>query len=162
MMNKQFEKLKVLLEGKRILRIDPPGNATECICCFHMEDGSAFRLHATDLGYWMTEAKGFNGYQSLESLMIDYGYHMYDLMPSYHYDPPAPKISLLENNLEIESPDGKSFQIGLDKLSDRERLIMSTPKGMEHFGKASAMGEFWETMFSENYDCPPELCRKKP
>ena len=47
-------KLKKLLEGKKVLKVDPP-DTDEAICKITMSDGVTFRLSATELGSWVEE-----------------------------------------------------------------------------------------------------------
>ena len=154
-----LKELKTRLEGKTILRIDPP-NAGEAICKFVLTDGSAFRLHATDLGYWVEEAEGPNGYNSLNGLIIDYGHHMYNLLPKYDFDPPHAKITISSDDvIDFIAPDGKQFVICVKNLSDKEIAIISHPKGKKLLAEAAALGNYWRTAFRphHNDECPEEL-----
>lgn len=73
-MNNSITELKNLLEGKTVLKIEEP-HRDEAICNFILSDGTAFRLHATDLGFW---TEGINGYQCLNDVMMDYAHEVKD------------------------------------------------------------------------------------
>lgn len=59
-MDNYLDKIRDRFEGKRVVRVEPPG-ISECIAKFVMDDGSSFYLCATDLGYWVQDAPGSDG-----------------------------------------------------------------------------------------------------
>lgn len=168
MNNKEsFEKLKHLLEGKTISKIEPP-EASEAICKFVMEDGSAFRLHATELGFWTEETIGIDNrfYKNLDQLIIDYDHYTYVLKPSYNYNLPAAKIVIthdvfssedVEEIINFIAPDNKSFSIKSKNLSKEELKIVRDPEGIKILSDAANMGVCWRMFFGKNYDCPEHL-----
>jgi hypothetical protein len=58
-LNEMLQELRSRLVGKTILAIDPP-RICEGICKITLTDGSAFKLCATDLGYWVEEVRKRN------------------------------------------------------------------------------------------------------
>lgn len=151
-----FDKLKLALEGKTILAVEP-GNAPESICCFKLSDGKSWRLFATDLGYWIEETAGFEGYTKLDNLIRDYYYHVYWLAPKYEYDLPNAQVEIFEEQINITAPEGKIFTIDKSKCSDNEMKILNHPVGLEIFKKAIGIGDMWALDFRNNDDCPEEL-----
>src|SRR5271165_7683514 len=106
--DKPLKQLQSLLEGKTIQSIEPP-NASEAICRFVLTDGTSFRLHATELGFWIEGKAGVKGYEDLDALMEDYGHHTYNLFPKYNFDLPDATVNLKDTTLEVIAPDGKVF-----------------------------------------------------
>ena len=157
-MKDPLAQLRSLMVGKKVMVVDPPG-AGEAICKFVLDDGKAFRLHATELGFWIEETAGVNGYGSLNALITDYGHHMYNLLPQYDFDPPSATITVEAGLVEVKAPDGKSFIGDCVKFSDYEQLILGSPKGREILAKHMALGDYWMSAFrsTDNPDCPPEL-----
>ena len=146
MSDKTLDKLRKLLEGKTIAKIEPP-NASEAICRFVLTDGTAFRLHATDLGYWMEETEGPNGYQSLHGLLTDYGHHSNSLLSQYNFDPPDAVIVREDKEVKFSAADGKIFSISWDKLLPLEQKIINNPVGIKLLAEAAAMGDAWKIIF---------------
>lgn len=146
--SKDFQQLKTLLEGKTILKIEEP-HVAEAICKFVMADGTAFRLHATDLGYWIEETvSGAQGYQSLDALINDYYHHTYgtawnssgDVSPDFNNDG---KI------LTFSAPDGKHFDIAISRLTETETNIINNNKALYHLLDAFCLGGgIWMSQFS--------------
>ena len=61
---KEFERLKRLLEGKTVIKVEPIIEETACsgICKLTLSDGTKFEIGATDLGFWVdTECEKENG-----------------------------------------------------------------------------------------------------
>lgn len=147
-MNNQLSKLRSLLEGKTILKIEEPG-ASEAIAKFIMMDGSAFRLHATELGFWMEETISSNAgfYPSLTGLAIDYGHYMYNLMPHYNFNPP-PANSIIEDDAVIFlSPDDKRWRIKLSSLSETEKNIIKHIDACFELCNSLLLGDMWMIPF---------------
>lgn len=150
---KEIDKLKNLLEGKTILRIEEP-NAPEAICKFVLADGVAFRLHATELGFWIEETTDGN-YFSLDVLVKDISHHMfYDL----GFDSQL-SISKIDDKVFFACKDkDKDFVILESKLSEVEKRILNSDIGIEMLEEAIPTGDFWKMNFSaKNKDCPPEF-----
>lgn len=147
----EFEKLKYLLEGKTILRIDEP-NAPEAICKFVLNDDTSFRLHATELGFWIEESAEGN-YPSLDILIKDISHHMFfDLGWNSQIT-----IAKMHDKF-IFSDKNKDFVIMENRLSDVEKKILNSDIGIDLLKEAIPTGDFWKMMFcSKNEDCPPEF-----
>jgi hypothetical protein len=144
--DKDLEKLRAYFVGKTIASVDPP-DADEAIAKFTMTDGSVFRLHATELGYWIEDAAGKNGYSSLNGLMTDYGHHIQNLMSKYNYDPPDAKIKVADNRLIVIAPDGKEFVGCLGKFSLQDTELVLQKKNWQKLGQAANIGDMWRMMF---------------
>lgn len=147
----EFDKLKSLLENKKIIKVEDP-KVSECICKFTMEDGSSFRLHATDLGFWIEETVSNNNeYQSLNSLMNDIN----KLSDSYNQE----KAEIIKfNNKFIFSLLNKDYIIDEKNLSEKEKFILNSDIGKNILIDAIETGPFWKSRFSSyNDDCPEEF-----
>jgi len=157
--NKEFKELQSLLEGKTIAAIEPP-NASEAICKFVLTDGTAFRLHATDLGFWIEKTAGIKGYPSLDAMMTDY-YHHVSHTPDYGSDLDA-IVNLNEDTLEVVSPDGKVFTADITKFKEYDRRIAMHPEGRKILSYAAIMGDMYLMYFLEknNPTCPKELIKE--
>ena len=169
--DKSFNELKLRLEGKTIVSIDPP-NAGDGICKFILSDGACFRLHATDIGFWIEETHCSNGrYRSFSAIFIDYSHYVYDLESQYYlrshannspilgdYNVPSPKVYLTKNLLKIKAVDGKIFELERKYLNDYESMICNHPKALNLLKQAACFGYSWTFVFSKNNEkCPPEL-----
>jgi hypothetical protein len=161
-----LKQLQTLLEGKTISKIEEPG-AAEAICKFVLSDGSAFRLHATELGFWIEETEGADGYYpSLHALAIDYGHHMHNHMPYYNYNPPDAEIEIKDDILSrghkiiaAISPKNKIFLIRSCDLSDTENNILNNNKAIRVLKNSLCMGEMWRSQFlSSQAEDLPENC----
>lgn len=149
-MTNPLEELRFRLEGKTILKIEEP-NAAESICKFILSDGSAFRLHATDLGFWMENTVGTQGYQSLNDLIIDYEHSVYYLTSTYPFGPPPAKLSIDGDKLVFTSPNGKLFEIERSKLTDIENNIINNPEVLPVLLDSFISGYYWKTFFTPRY-----------
>jgi hypothetical protein len=165
MSHKVLEQLRSLLEGKTIVKVEAP-NAAEAIAKFTMADGSAFRLHATDLGYWIEETIGSKtaGYPSLNALAIDYGHYMHDLTPQYNFNPPPAEMIMEKEWIVFFTPDEKEFRIKLQCLSEVERNIVNHSFACAELCGYLAFGDMWSMPFlPNNADSKvPENCLIKP
>lgn len=152
-----LKQLQTLLEGKTISKIEEP-NASEAIAKFVMADGSAFRLHATDLGFWIEETRGANGYNSLDTLIRDYYHHAYRLGS---FAAEVYRLNSIDDVLVFRSSDNTLFSIDISKLSKKELIIVSDKRGLEILGEAVGMGDMWKTFFQKNrdFDDVPEHLR---
>jgi hypothetical protein len=179
--NQNFKKLQELLEGKTILKIEDP-NSGDAICKFVLSDGTAFRLHATELGFWTEEAPNNNGtYNSLTALLEDYSNYVYKIRGNYNskiwekyekidldpkddewYKLSEPVIKIELDKYKFIYSDGKEFVGELNGLTDYEKLIFNNPKGLKLLATAAEMGNTWVLLFlKSNEDCPEELWFKK-
>jgi hypothetical protein len=177
-----LEKLRLLLEGKTILKVEKP-NAPEAICKFVLSDGTAFRLHATDLGFWIEGSVHDDGvYNNLTDLLVDYSNHTrfieheknreiedhfnYDVPEGAYYESPPANIFI---NIDADqnyqclfiAPDGKEFRGNIYSFSEYEKklFLFSKGKGKEILSEAAILGNAWTLLFSKNNeDCPAELC----
>ena len=109
-----LDRLKELLVGKTIARVDDPG-AREAICKVTCTDGSAFRLHATDLGFWteLTVAEG-QGYTDLAVMVVDVEHYVYRL----HHKVNPITVSIIDKSLTIKAPDGKCFKADIGHFDE--------------------------------------------
>lgn len=119
-MNKSFLELKSLLEGQCIKEILPP-DADEAICKFVLFNGKSFRLHATDLGFWIEGTANSNGfYSSLIDLVHDYHNHERSYDDEYDWNPPDPIIHINTDTLSFTSAKEKEFKIHISSLTVKE------------------------------------------
>src|SRR5271165_621276 len=158
--NNAFKELQSLLEGKTISAIEPP-NASEAIAKFVLTDGTAFRLHATDLGFWIEKTAGTKGYPSLDAMMTDY-YHHVSSLREYNGDFPDALVNLNGNILEVVSPDGKTFTADITKFKEYDRRIATHPEGRKILAYGAIMGDMYLMYFLEknNPTCPKELIKE--
>lgn len=159
--SKQLKQLQSLLEGKTIAAIEKP-NAAEAIAKFVLTDGTAFRLHATELGFWIETTAGVEGYNSLDDIMTDYGHYTYDLIPKYKFDLPDAIVNMNGFILEVIAPDGKVFTADTTKFNAYDQSIVNHPEGRKILAMYAAMGDMYATGFTTyiNPTCPKELIRK--
>ena len=161
-MSEEFEELKKRMEGKTVVSVEPP-NAREAICKFVLSDGSAFRLHATELGFWMedTVAKTGQKYTNLSALCTDCGeeHSEYCFRMNNYNSTPEVKI---KNNILIVTFDTvngkKTLQGDITKFSDWEKKVCLHKKGLKLLSEAMVLGDLWTMVFSKHDDrCPKEL-----
>jgi hypothetical protein len=161
--NNAFKELQSLLEGKTIAAIEPP-NAAEAIAKFVLTDGTAFRLHATDLGFWIEKTAGIKGYPSLDAMMTDYYHHIdtENLPSKYAWDLPDAIVNLNGNILEVMAPDGKLFTADITKFKEYDRRIANHPEGRKILAYGACMGDMYLMYFVEknNPECPKEILFK--
>ena len=177
-MQSQLEKLQLLLEGKTVLKVEDP-NASEAICKITLSDGTSFRLHATDLGFWIEQTSNVDGkYNSLTSLLIDYSHNVssfeykeliklrqeYDnnIPANKYYQVPNAIITMNNSYCKFVAPDGREFLIDKSKLSDYEISILKNKKGLKMLSEAAYLGDAWVLLFNKsNKKCPAELRYKQ-
>jgi hypothetical protein len=158
--DKTFKQLQTLLEGKTISKIEKPGT-DEGIAKFVMADGNAFRLCATELGFWIEETMGTNGYNSLDTLIMDY--YNYAYICAYKLEAfyiPDAKVSCGGGVLTFRAPDETLFCINTNKLSKEELLITTSERGLELLGESASIGDLWKSFFrkqNNHLDIPEEL-----
>jgi hypothetical protein len=149
-----FDTLQSYFVGKTIQAVEPP-DASACIARFILTDGTAFRLHATDLGYWIEDTAPKDGaYRSFNAAVIDYTHHMYSFK---EYDVPLPKVEITDGTIWITAPDERSFVIERKFLSEWEQKVANHPKGKELIVKAVAVGDYWRSIFFKENGCPKEI-----
>ena len=156
--NDSFKQLKSLFEGKIVVAVEPP-NAAEAIAKFVMSDGSAFRLHATDLGYWIepTLADKSDTYKSLAMLFTDY-YQLECSGSSGQAWDVEPMILINKDIVRLMAPNnGNEYIINRSDMTEWENRVADHPKAMELFSFAASMGDCWRMAFKTNYGCPEEL-----
>jgi len=140
MEDKSFIQLKELLEGKTIKSVLPP-DASEAICKFVLTNGKSFRLHATDLGFWIEGSSGDDGgYESLEDLLREYHHHEYDYLSEYGFDPPDCIITFDEKTVTFKSPKEKLFKMKYSSLSFEERELFKSDRGLKRLKFSANMG----------------------
>jgi len=140
MEDKSFKQLKELLEGKTIKSVLPP-DASEAICKFVLTNGKSFRLHATDLGFWIEGSTGGDDrYESLEDLLRDYSHHEHDYLLVYGYDPPNCIITCDEKTVIFKSPKEKSFKMNYSNLNSEEKECFKSDRGLKRLKFSANMG----------------------
>lgn len=151
----EFDKLKSFLEGATIVKIEEP-NAPEAICKFVLQDGTAFRLHATELFFWIEETSPEGKYSSLDVLIKDLSHHMFFDLGFSDEDISISKSR--RNNKFIFSIRDKEFIIAEGDLSEVQKIILNSDIGINLLKEAIPTGDFWKINFCvKNKDCPPEF-----
>ncbi len=148
MKNNSFTELKELMEGKTVLHVEPP-EATEAICRFHMSDGSVFRLHATDLGFWVEKTiEPGSSYETLDQLFNDYERYVYHMDERTPIKIEVSTFSKQDPELEIliQAPDGHEFKATVQKDSP-DGLLLDSDKAEEKIEYASELGSSWRMAF---------------
>jgi hypothetical protein len=165
MSQRALARLKERLEGKTVVSVED-SDASEVIAKFTMSDGTAFRLHATDLGYWVEDTVSGNGrYRSFEAIFLDVGRHQDGLQPQHDFRAPSPVAEIDGLVLRITTVDGRTFEGDMSKFTDWERLVCEHPRGPWLIAFASEQGVMWKTAFHSRdwdsvdpeYRCPAEL-----
>jgi len=151
--NESINQLRQLLEGKTISKIEP-ADGIEAICKFVMKDGIAFRLHATDLGFWIENTSYDGFYNSLNSLINDY----YQYTQVNYINNSEPDLKVHKEILNISASDNKVFKIALSNLSNQELKIINSETGLKILKEYIPLGDIWKIGFKEsNPECPKEL-----
>lgn len=154
----KLDDLRTRMVGKSVVSIEPPG-VSEAICKFIMDDGSAFRLHATELGFWIedTVATSETLYSNLDGLHKDFEHHTWGI-PNYDFETKGPKIVVINNTLIVETNDGRQFKADITKFNKWERSICSHSKGLKLLKSSLINFLNWKLNFSDrNKKCPKEL-----
>jgi hypothetical protein len=155
-MNNYLKELKLLLEGKTIINIDNPNDDEGIICRFQLSDGVGFVLCANDLGVWISNKTSNGKLLSLTDVLEKYRIHVQDTLDIFNPKPAS--ISILGNDLYIESPDKKLFTIEITNLSKDELKIIASKVGVQILEEAANFGIMWKMLFqSNNKMCPEEL-----
>jgi hypothetical protein len=142
--NLDFLKLKSLLEGKTVLKVLPP-NASECICVIETSDNIAFRLHATDLGYWIEETSTSDGiYKNIESFLKDCSNHYFELGNDFSQEVPTPILTEQSGVHTLIFNDGREFKL---KPFGKEAKFLSTDEGKIKLIE-DVIGSFWLKEFN--------------
>lgn len=99
MSDKSFQELKALFEGKRVIAVEPP-NAEEPIAKFTLDDGIIFRLHATELGFWIekTNAEG-QPFPSLDAILLQYSHNQWACGGAVE-----PKVLITRDRMTLTTP----------------------------------------------------------
>ena len=156
-MDSSLEELRKRIEGKTILKVEEP-NSPEAICKLTLSDGTAFRLHANDLGFWIEDTINSNcKYTSFTSMFNDIHHHECILDRQYNYDTPRPTVVIDSNILKITTVDGRVFIADISLLPKWERKVCKHKKSIELISGACTLGNFWKMEFSRNENCPKEL-----
>lgn len=145
--------LKKLLEGKTVLRVEEP-LAPECICKITLTDGTAFRLFATDLGFWMQETVAEGGpYKSLSMLFMDVNNFMY----TQSTDGYETEVSVEGDTLKVLA-SGKTFEVSIPSLDEWGQKVCRHASRDQLIRSSCELGELYNIVFKEDNDlCPPEL-----
>jgi hypothetical protein len=149
MLNKHFA-------GKTIARVEYPSiNVSECVGQFVCTDGSVFRLHANDLGVWISgTVKGspdrtYN-YKDFDTFMEDVSQHTYFMDSEI-------QLELFEGVVRVNVEDGVKFHIDFTDLSEETQRIFKHPEGLGRMQNAISLGKGWRVLFTANFECPEEL-----
>jgi hypothetical protein len=128
---------------------------------FVFTDGSAYKLYATDLGYWIEKTMSHQDkyHEDFETLFGD--------IDSFTYDSDElPEVKIENNILYITVEKKNTFKANIEKLSAWEKLVCNHPMGMILISLAAYMGKMWKSVFSkkptltfelEEVNCPEEL-----
>jgi hypothetical protein len=154
-----LDKLRRYLVGKTVLAVDPP-EATEAICRITTSDGKVWRLHATDLGFWIEDALK-PGQKAVNFTVLFTEFDRYK-----HYETPVeyePPVTVEGDVLVITAFDGKRFEAFIPALSEWEQMVVKHPASPPLLSFAARMGDMWSLAFHKDIDgCPPELCYQAP
>lgn len=140
-MLKELQELKNLLEGQTVHLVLEP-DAPEAVCKFVLQNGKSFRLHATDLGFWIEETGNNGKYLSIDSLLTDYG-HYVDKLFNKRLELVTTEVSFDKNELIITAPDGKNFIGDISSFSEKDKKILSHPQIKEILTDAAPFGYVW-------------------
>lgn len=153
MKNEALDQLRSLLEGHKVVHVLPP-HAPEAICKLVLDNGTAFRLHATDLGFWIekTVVSPDTVYQDMNSLVHDFYHYTY----CFPYDDRTASATVADNLLTITARDGTQFRGDVSKFSDWEQLVLNDTQGLPLFQECLAMGDLWRLGFTQG-ECPDHL-----
>lgn len=147
MQNKQFLKLQDLMQGKTVISVES-AIGEGGIATFKMSDGNVFRIHATDLGFWIEETANTSGeYTIFNNLLIDMYRHFYSLQFDNKYSTPNPSVVKLDDLLMFEFIDGKIFEFKYKYLSDFSKEILSLPEGIDIFADMVTLGDCCNLVF---------------
>jgi hypothetical protein len=122
-LDKEYEELIAAFEGKTVKKVSPLGG--EYIALFEMTDGAKFRLGANDLGFWIEELAGKEGYKTLYDLSREYNNDLVDNKIDTFNNDGAAIIELKDNWVNVLSPSGKIFSINKDRLAPDELIIIN-------------------------------------
>jgi len=144
-MSNALEELRGLLVGQVVVSVDPP-NAREAMVKLTLGNGTAFRLHATDLGWWVEKCAGAGGYTSLDDLARDYCHDAYN----YDTSQPDPTVTLEGANLVVTAPWGSAMALPLANLSEEEVAALSNPEVLKLFSLAIPCGSCWRAVLHDH------------
>jgi hypothetical protein len=156
--------LRERLVGKTIEALEPP-DCRDAICRVDLSDGTSFRLHATDLGFWVEDTVRSGGmYRSIGAACGDYGRHHYALESASNFKKKirGPKVLAGIDVIEAIAPDGREFRISVLDLPAWDRKVAGHPKGLKLIAKALFMGSMWNLAFFERSGCPSEISLQPP
>ena len=154
-----FNELKRLLEGQTVLQICKT-NSPEGICEFHLSNGTAFKLFATELGYWTRITTVNDEYHNLNDLILDYAEYcddvgVSDLLQDISIDKKAKTLSIKTCH--------KSFTIKLSYLNNVEKNIINNKFALETLKQSIECGDMWKCFFSKTHKFThskmPKNCR---
>lgn len=149
-----LDKLRRYLVGKTIVAVDPP-EASEAICRITTNDGKVWRLHATELGFWIEDVlmPGMKA-DNLTTLLQEYYQHR-------HYESPVeyePTVTIEGDVLVVVAFDGRRYEAFIPALNEWEQKIVKHPDGPKLISQAAGLGDYWTSVFREGIEgCPPEL-----
>lgn len=141
MSDKSFQELKALFEGKRVIAVEPP-NAEEAIAKFTLDDG-IFRLHATELGFWIekTNAEG-QPFPSLDAILLQYSHNQWACGGAVE-----PKVLITRDRMTLTTPDHPDLFVHIPSLAPWEQALCRLPEASSLFSDAALCGLFWHNVF---------------
>jgi hypothetical protein len=114
-----------------------------------MSDGSVFRLHATDLGFWVEDTIAPEAsYPSLDMLFREYEHHTYYMKEKTPTEVEIATFSTQDPDLEvvITAPDGRVFKATVSKDSEDGQLL-SRSNVVDRLKEAADLGNVWKFAF---------------
>lgn len=151
------DELSQLLIGKKVVKVERAGIA-ETIALFTMEDGTKFRLHATDLGAWIEHLGTNDLLGSLDLVIREYCHH------SYHNKvrESVPTVTVENGVLIIVDNEGKTTKGKISSFSKEDQELANHPEGPNVIAHIAPCGDFWRPLLraKDKPDfCPKELWR---
>jgi len=135
------DELSKLLIGKKVAKVERAGVA-ESIALFTMEDGTKFRLHATDLGAWIEHLGTNDLLESLDLVIREYCHHSY-----YNkVRESAPTVTVENGVLTIVDNEGKKTKGKISAFSKEDQELANHPDGPTIISYVAPCGEFWTSI----------------
>lgn len=136
-----IDELSKLLVGKKVEKVEKAGVA-ESIALFTMEDGTKFRLHATDLGAWVEHLGTSDLLVSLDLVIREYCNH------SYHNKvrESAPTVTVENGILTIIDNEGKKTKGKISSFSKEDQELANHPEGPTIIAYIAPCGDFWRPL----------------
>jgi len=111
------QKLKTLLEGKTVVSVSE-SNHPESLVEITTNSGS-FRIYANDLGAWVAELPGKEGYSDIGLMFEEY------LSSVYHEPQRTAEVTIQDNCLTLRNPSGAvTLKANLDQVDPEDRKLL--------------------------------------